>query len=218
MHNVSPAPGRFALLQVVAVQPIGAFLDWGRPRSEGELFLPTREQTEEVRPGDEIVVYIYLDKTNRPIASMRLDEFFDRDTSKLHVEQAVDLLVYGETPLAYDAIINNRYVGVLYHSEVFRKLEYGERLPGYVKKVRDDGKVDLILQPFGIKGVDDLGGQILDRLKREGGFLPLTDKTEPETIYELFAVSKKKYKMALGALYKRELISIDPDGIRLTPN
>jgi uncharacterized protein len=212
MHDVSPAPGRFALLQVVAVQSIGAFLEWGQ---RDQLFLPNREQTEPVTLGDEIVVYIYLDKTDRPVASMRLDEFFDRDTSRLHVEQAVDLLVYGETPLAYDAIINNRYVGFLYHSEVFRKLEYGERVRGYVKKIREDGKVDLILQPLGIKGLDDLGRSILERIKHQGGFLPVTDKTEPETIYEMFGVSKKKFKMALGALYKRELVSLESDGVRL---
>lgn len=209
--NPTPAVGRFAHLKVSAVQSMGAFLEWGRP---DQLFLPTREQTEALSPGDDVVVFIFLDKTERPVASMHLDQFIDQDTSRLYPEQRVELLVFAETPLGFQAIINDRQVGVLYHGEVFQTLDYGSRLPGYVKRVREDGKVDLILQPIGIKGTDDLGRQILDRLRERGGFLPLTDKSTPETIYSLFGVSKKKYKMALGSLYKKQLISIDEDGIR----
>jgi predicted RNA-binding protein (virulence factor B family) len=207
-----PAVGRFALLKVAAVQSMGAFLEWGRP---DQLFLPTREQTEPVSAGEEVVVYVFLDKTERPVASMHLSEFLDTDTRPLRLEQRVDLLIYAETPLGFQAIINDRYPGVLYHSEVFQTLDYGTRLPGYIKHIREDGKVDLILQPLGIKGSQDLGRQILERLKERGGFLPLTDKSTPETIYALFGVSKKKYKMALGGLYKNQQIRIENEGIRL---
>ena len=204
--------GEFAILRVVSLEPIGAFLDWGLPK---DLFLPFREQTRELKIGHEIIVYIYTDNTGRTAASMRIEKFLDKDTSVYSTEQKVDLLIFGQSDLGFKAVINGKHLGMLYKNEVFQDLRYADQLTGYIKKVRDDGKIDLILQPFGSLGADDLGQKILDILKEKGGFLPLTDKTPPEIIYELFGVSKKKYKMALGGIYKKKLISIDQDGIKL---
>ena len=204
--------GDFAILRVVSIEPVGAFLDWGLPKN---LFLPFREQTRDLRVGQEIIVYLYIDNTGRVSSSMRLEKFLEKETSTYKPEQKVDLLIIGETDLGFKAIINNRNLGILYKNEVFQDLRYADQLIGYIKKVRPDGKIDLILQPFGNKGASDLGQQILNRLKENNGFLKLTEKTPPEKIYELFGVSKKKYKMALGDIYKKKLVLIEPDGIRL---
>lgn len=204
--------GEFAILRVVSLEPVGAFLDWGLPK---DLFLPFREQTRELQIGHEIIVYIYTDNTGRSASSMRIEKFLDKDTSVYRVEQKVELLIFGQTDLGYKAIINGKHLGMLYKNEVFQDIRYADQLTGYIKKVREDGKIDLILQPFGSKGADDLGQKILDLLKEKGGFLPLTEKTPPDTIYELFGVSKKKYKMALGGIYKKKLITIESDGIKL---
>lgn len=207
-----PAVGRFAKLKVLATQRIGAYLDWGQPE---ELFLPFREQVELVEVGEEIVVFIFLDEFERPLATMHLDGHVDLDTSSLQPRQKVDLLLVAETKIGYQAIIDGRWAGMLYKSEVFQQLDYGMEITGYIKHIRDDRKVDLILQRPGLAGAHDLGRQILDKLRDSGGFLALTDKTDPETIYAAFAVSKKKFKDAIGGLFKRGQISIDPDGLRL---
>lgn len=204
--------GEFAILRVVAIEPVGAFLDWGLPK---DLFLPFREQTRELQIGHEIIVYIYIDNTGRTASSMRLEKFLQKDTSVYSLEQKVDLLIIGQTDLGFKAIINGKHLGILYKNEVFQDLRYTDQLPGYIKKIRDDGKVDLILQAFGNKGADELGEKILNLLKEKGGFLAITDKTTPEIIYEFFGVSKKKYKMALGGIYRKKLISVEPDSIRL---
>lgn len=211
--EASAKVGEFAVLRVVSLEPVGAFLDWGLPK---DLFLPFREQTRELQVGHEIIVYLYTDNTGRTSSSMRLEKFLDKDTSVYSIEQKVDLLIIGKTDLGYKAIINGKHLGIIYNNEVFQDIRYADKMPGYIKKIREDGKIDLILQPFGNKGADDLGQKILDLLKEKGGFLPLTDKTSPEEIYDLFGVSKKKYKMALGGIYKKKLITIAPDGIKLT--
>lgn len=212
--SATPVPqvGEYAILRVASIEPVGAFLDWGLPK---DLFLPFREQTRELQVGHEIIVCLYTDNNGRIASSMRLEKFLDKDTSVYTVEQKVDLLIIGKTDLGYKAIINGKHLGILYQNEVFQDLRYTDQVPGYVKKIRDDGKIDLILQPFGNKGTGDLGEIILAKLGEKGGFLPLTDKTSPEIIYNLFGVSKKKYKMALGGIYKKKLITIETDGIKL---
>lgn len=208
MYNI----GDFCVLRVVDMQSIGAFLDWGQ---EKDLFLPFSEQTMKFEIGDEVVVCIYEDNQGRPCSSMRLERFVNKDVSALKPEQKVELLVFAKTELGYKALINKSHLGVLFKNEVFQDIQYAEVLPGYIKQVRDDGKIDLILQPFGNKGSGDLGQKILDVLTENNGFLDITDKTSPEKIYDLFGVSKKKYKMALGGIYKKKLITIDDSGIRL---
>ena len=205
--------GEFACLNVVDVKEVGAFLDLG---TDKDLFLPRSEQTRSIEPDDHVVVYIYLDKTDRLTGSMRLDEHFSTEPADYKAGQQVDLLIYAETDLGYKAIINNKHEGVLYHSEVFQELGYGEKMKGYIKFIREDGKIDLILQGPGHKAAqNDIGPLILEEIKKAGGFLPVNDKTSAEKIYELFGVSKKKYKIALGGLYKKRLITVNDDGIRL---
>jgi len=205
--------GEFAFLKVVDIKEIGAFLDWGLPK---DLFLPHSEQTRSIQVGQSVIVYIYLDKTERITASMRLDRHVSSEPEKYTEGQEVDLLIVAETDMGFKAIINNHHWGVLYHSEVFQPLSYGQRIKGFIKKLREDSKIDLILQQAGHKAAQgDIGPKILEELKKQGGFLPVNDKTSAETIYDLFGVSKKKYKIALGGLYKKRLITVDEDGIRL---
>lgn len=212
--NMAPIAelGDFTTLEVVDLQEIGTFLDLGVSK---DLFLPFSEQTRTLDKGDFVVVYVYLDKMDRLTASMKVDSFLSKEPPAYQIDEPVDLLIYAETELGFKAVINNAHSGMLYHSEVFQKLQYGQRINGFIKKVRDDGKVDLILQKPGHQAaLDDIGPRILEELIKAGGFLALTDKSEAPQIYELFGVSKKKFKIALGGLYKKRLITIAPDGIR----
>lgn len=204
--------GEFAHLKVKAIENVGAFLDWGLPK---DLFLPFSEQTRDLRVGHYVVVHMYLDKSDRLCASMRLDRFMDKESGSYKEGDIVDLFIAVKTDMGFKAIINGRHWGVLYANEVFQKLDFGQKLKGYIKKIRPDGKIDLSLQQEGHKGSDDIGEKILQTLKSQNGFLALNEKTSPETIYNLFGVSKKKYKMALGGLYKKRLVTIHDDGIRL---
>ncbi|WP_415062174.1 S1 RNA-binding domain-containing protein [Bdellovibrio sp.] len=204
--------GQFAHLRVKALEKVGAFLDWGLPK---DLFLPFSEQTRELRVGQYAVVYIYLDKSDRISASMRLDRFMDKEPGNYEEGSAVDLFIAAKTELGFKAIINGRHWGVLYSNEVFEPLDYGQRVKGFIKKIRPDGKIDLSLQKAGYKAAEDIGEKILQVLQDKGGYLPINDKTSAETIYDLFGVSKKKYKMALGGLYKQRIITVNEDGIRL---
>lgn len=204
--------GTFGLLKVKSIERVGAFLDWGLPK---DLFLPYSEQTRDLKIGQNVLVYLYLDNTDRIASSMRLDRFMDKESGNYEAGQSVDLLIAAKTDLGYKAIINGRHWGMLYANEVFQQLEYGQRLKGFIKQVRDDGKIDLRLNEAGHKATADIGERIMELLKSKGGFLPITDKTDPEAIYDLFGVSKKKYKIALGGLYKKRLITVHDDGIRL---
>ena len=210
--NNAPAIGQFCILRVVSLESVGAFLDWGKPK---DLLLPFREQTRDVRIGEEIVVYIYEDNTQRPCSSMRIEKFLDKETAPYKDGEKVDLLIFGESDLGFKAVINQKHLGMLFKNELFQDIRYSDTLSGYIKRVRDDKKIDLILQPLGNFGSGDLGEQILEKLKSENGFLPITDKTDPNVIYNMFGVSKKKYKMALGGIYKKKLITIEDGGIRL---
>ncbi|MBS2038345.1 GntR family transcriptional regulator [bacterium] len=204
----------FARLRVVSQTRSGAFLDWGEPK---DLYLPMEEQTRELAQGEWVVVYLFVDFTNRPAASMRVENYADADASRLRAGQRVRLWIVEETQLGFKALIEQRYLGVLYHSEIFQPLSPGRELLGYVKKIREDGKVDLILQAPGIQGRSEIGQRILEALECANGFLPLTEKSAPEDIYARFQVSKKQFKMALGGLYKQRLVSLDEDGVRLLP-
>jgi predicted RNA-binding protein (virulence factor B family) len=204
--------GQVASLKVLAVEEVGVFLDWGVPK---DLFLPHREMTRDLELGHFVIVYVYIDKSNRMAATMRVDKYINKTKPTYQPGDKVDLMIFGQSDLGFKAVINGVHTGQLYNNEIFERLTPGQRLPGYVKKVREDGKIDLLLQPFGNKGAKDLGEQILAAIKDNNGFLPITDKTTPDEIYDLFGVSKKKYKIALGGLYKKRLITISDDGIKL---
>lgn len=206
--------GEFALLEVVAVENIGAFLDWGQPK---DLFLPFAEQEGRVEVGEEIIIYTYLDKAERVTASMRLNRNKAKFEMKYNAGDTVDLLIAAKTDLGFKAIIDNKHMGLLFKNEVFQELHYGQKVKGFIKALRPDGKVDLSLQSgaIGHKAAAGIDDKILELLNAKGGFLPIHDKTPSEYIHGLFGVSKKKYKIALGALYKKRLITVDDDGIRL---
>ncbi len=205
--------GEYALLRVVGIEPVGAFLDWGQPK---DLFLPFAERTRVVRYDEEIIVYTYIDKSDRVSASMRLDRNKAKTNEGLVEGQKVDLIIAGETDMGFKAVINCCTLGVLYHNEVFQRLHYGQKLQGFIKKIRDDDRIDLILQQAGHKAaVEGIAPKILELLNQQGGFVAINDKTDADMIYKLFGVSKNKYKIALGGLYKSEQITVDKDGIRL---
>ncbi|MBU0681466.1 MAG: GntR family transcriptional regulator [Proteobacteria bacterium] len=205
--------GRFAKLRVKAQSPSGAYLDWGMQK---DLLVPKREQQTRMEEGKSYVVYVFLDeKTNRIAASSKLDKFLDLQPPEYEEGQEVDLLIYGQSDLGYTAIVDHAHLGMVYKNEVFQKLSIGQEIRGYIKKVREDLKIDLSLQPSGYKKIDDVSKGILATLKDHGGRIAVTDKTPPEEIYALFGISKKTFKKAIGALYKRRLITMDDKGIRL---
>ncbi|MBI4826692.1 MAG: GntR family transcriptional regulator [Nitrospirae bacterium] len=203
----------FALLKVVAVNSAGAFLDWGLPK---DLLVPYSEQRPVMKEGESYVVRIYLDlNSNRLAASSKLDKFLNDDSGDLKPGQEVELLICEQTGLGWKAIVNNSHWGVLYDNEIFQPLNKGQRIKGFIKKIRDDKKIDLCLQKPGYEKVDDISETIIAALKEQGGFIPVTDKSSPEIIYKLFGISKKTYKKAIGAIYKKKLITIENDGIKL---
>ena len=205
--------GEFALMTVVSVTPVGAFMDWGLPK---DLLVPFREQQVPMEEGQSYLVFVYLDdETQRIAGSSRLDKFVDNLPVDYEPEEEVDLIIAGKTDLGYKAIIDNSHWGLLFKNEVFTPLKTGDRLKGYIKNIRPDEKIDLVLQKPGYEKIDSIAQGVLDRLKAAGNFLPANDKTDPAEISTLFGISKKNFKKAIGALYKQRLITIEPDGIRL---
>jgi predicted RNA-binding protein (virulence factor B family) len=206
--------GQYGVLKVVANTASGAYLDWGLPL---DLFVPKSEQRERMAVGKSYVVYVFLDhETKRITASTKLDKYLDRTPPNYPEGSEVDLLIYEKTELGYKAVVNRRYGGMLYGSEVFQPLSSGRQLRGYIKKIRDDGKLDLSLQPPGYQGVEELARTILETIKARGGRIGVTDKSPPAEIHALFGVSKNLFKMAIGALYKKRLITIGPKAISLS--
>ncbi|MBN2685902.1 MAG: GntR family transcriptional regulator [Pontiellaceae bacterium] len=205
--------GEFALLKVKDASRIGAFMDWGLPK---DLLVPFREQRTPMREGQSYLVYLYHDRVSgRIVASAKLDKFLAGSQRIFKMGEKVELTVWQRTDLGYKAIIENENWGMVFHNDVFQPLERGQRLTGYIKRVRPDGRIDLALQPPGYGKVTDLTTVILDALKSNGGFLPITDKTPPAAIYDRFGVSKKTYKAAIGALYKKRLIEFTDEGTKL---
>jgi predicted RNA-binding protein (virulence factor B family) len=205
--------GDFALLKVIAVESVGAFLDWGLLK---DLLVPFGEQSPTMEIGKSYIVKIYVDKkSNRIAATTRLDRYLDNEPGNFHAGQEVELLICNQTEIGYKAIINGTHWGVLYSNEVFQPLKSGQRTKGYIKKIRSDNKIDLSLHRPGYERVDDITDAIINVLKEQGGFISVTDKSSPETIHKLFGVSKKTYKKAIGAIYRKKLITIENDGIKL---
>jgi len=205
--------GEFAMLRVKSVNKIGTFLDWGIMK---DLLVPFREQKVTMEEGRSYLVYIYVDEeSKRIVASAKLGKFLDKSVPEYTIGQEVELVIESESDLGYKAIINNCHWGILYENEVFEQLAKGLKIKGYIKKIRPDNKIDLSLHPLGYDKVDPLTQMILDELKKEGGFIAVSDKSEAEEVYRIFGISKKSFKQAIGALYKRRLITLSPDGIRL---
>jgi len=205
--------GSCAFLKVIDTNRVGAFLDWGLAK---DLLVPFSEQQQRMQVGSTYVVYVFYDhQTDRIVATSKLRRHLDEQSPWLKPQQAVELIVYDKTELGYKAVIDNQYLGLIFHPDAFRPLHIGERLPGFVKAIRPDGKIDLIISQHSAQGDNQLESQILKHLKQRGGKSQITDKSAPEIIYREFKVSKKKYKNALGALYKKRQILIAADAISL---
>jgi predicted RNA-binding protein (virulence factor B family) len=204
--------GEFALLKVIESTTVGSFLDWGL---EKDLLLPFGEQLEPVRRGDQVLVRIYLHSSGRIAASAKLDKFIVPVDETITEGDEVTLLVYAATDLGTKVIINDRFGGLIFHTELVVKPKPGELLRGYVKKIREDGKVDVTLRQGGAQEAEKDRRIILDALAANNGFLTLTDKSTPEEIAALLRLSKKSFKKALGGLYKEGAVTMLPGGIRL---
>lgn len=205
--------GDFAVMQVKSVASVGAFLEWGIMK---DLLVPYSEQTVSLRTGQKVLVYVYLDnKTKRVVASAKWERYTEKqDFSELEEGAEVSVLVASETELGYKVLINKRYVGLIYKNEVFSKINIGDTLTAYISKIRIDGKIDVRLKKSGYEAVAGESAKILEKLEKAGGFLPTTDKSPAEEIYEIYGVSKKVYKKAIGELYKKRIIVLEPNGIR----
>jgi hypothetical protein len=209
--------GEFACLEVLSVHPqAGAFLDWGLAK---DLLVPFHEQEFPLRVGDRVVVYVGIDvQTNRIIASTRLNRHLNRDTPAYRDGQPVNILVAGKTPLGYSAIVENAHLGQLYHSQLAAPLRIGQKLRGFVRTVRANGKIDLSLDAAGYKRVAPLTIQIVAALEKNGGRLAFDDNSSPAAVRETFGVSKNAFKQALGKLYKQRRIAFLKPGIQLLEN
>jgi len=203
----------FALLEVVAVTQVGAFLNWGLPK---DLFVPFREQRQPMEEGKKYLVFVYLDNnTKRIAASSKIEQYLDNIPVDYDENEEVDLIVVNETDLGFNAIIDNSHLGIIYKNEVFQTLNPGDKIQGYIKKIRTDGKIDLRLDKIGYEKITSFVDRIIVELQKNNGFLPLTDKSSPEEIYKTFKISKKNFKAAIGALYKKRFIALEENGIRL---
>ncbi len=201
----------FRLLQVVEVNEIGAFLDWGL---EKHLLVPFREQRNKMKEGQWYVVYCYLDeRTNRLVASNKIDKFLSNDNINLKIWEEVDLLVTRQTDLGWEVVVNNKHKGLVYFNEVFKRINIGDSLPGCIKHIRPDNKLDISLQPLGTRVLEPAANKIYDVLVANGGYLALHDKSNPEEIREELQMSKKTFKKGIGTLYKARKIEIKEDGI-----
>lgn len=203
----------FAFLEVAWVNEFGAFLDWGLMK---DLFVPFREQKMKMQKGHRYIVHAHVDEDSyRIMASAKVEHYLSKEMPDYQPGQEVDVLIWQKTDLGFKAIVENRFGGLLYDSEIFQHLETGMRLSVYIKQVRQDGKIDLVLQKPGAKKVDDFSEALLRYIKEQGGFTPLNDKSAAEEIYETFGVSKKTFKKAVGDLYKKRLVMLEDGGIRL---
>jgi predicted RNA-binding protein (virulence factor B family) len=205
--------GQFAKLRVVAHSSSGAYLDWGLQK---DLLVPKREQHAKMEKGKSYVVFVFLDKkTKRITASSKLDKFLGLRAPNYDQGEEVDLFICDKTNLGYKVIVNNSHWGMVYKNEVFQKLHIGQHLKGYIKIIREDLKIDISLQKTGYKRVDDISQSILKTIKDLGGSIAVTDKSPPGDIYSMFGISKKTFKKAIGALYKKKLINIETSSIKL---
>ena len=205
--------GQFACLKVTSVTKVGAFLDWGLPK---ELLCPFSEQRNEMQEGRKYIVYLYLDEqTDRLVATTKVNKYFQTKNIELKEGDEVDLLIAGKSDLGYKCIINQTYVGLIFENETFQKMHLGLETKGYIKKIREDNKIDVSLQLESYKNILPHADLILKVLKENNGFLNLTDKSDPAVIKEIFQISKKAFKKALGSLYKKRLIRIEEEGIFL---
>lgn len=205
--------GQFAYLEVAWVNEFGAFLNWGLMK---DLFVPFREQKMKMQKGHKYIVHAHVDEDSyRIMASAKVERYLSKEPPQYEPGEEVDILVWQKTDLGFKVIVENQFSGLLYQNEIFQPVETGMKLRAYIKQVREDGKIDLVLQKLGAKKVDDFSEVLLQYIKDHDGFITLNDKSAAETIYDAFGVSKKTFKKAVGDLYKRRLVVLEEGGIRL---
>lgn len=202
----------FAVLKCVDTAPFGAFMDWGLDR---DLLIPNGEQAEPIQPGEYYICYFYLDDEDRPTGTTRVGRVLERNDVELKLKEKVDLIVWERTRLGYKVIINHLHEGLIYHNEIFKNVFVGKPMTGYVKKIREDKRIDISLERIGYKAVHDHTDVILEAIRDHGGMLPLHDKSDPQDIKDQLKMSKKVFKKAIGSLYKAKKIIIKPDGLYL---
>lgn len=203
----------FGYLRCSDVNNYGAFMDWGLVK---QLFVPFKEQARPMKVGNWYIVYLYMDeKTNRLVGSSKTNRFLDNENMSLERFDEVDIMVTHLTDKGANVIINGKHKGLIFVDDIFEDIRSGDRMKAYVKKIRDDKKVDVVLQAPGFRSIEPNAQYILDELKAAGGFLPFHDKTDPDTIKNELGLSKKSFKKALGSLYKDKQINITEEGIEL---
>ena len=206
--------GEFAYLKVAWVNQYGAFLDWGLMK---DLFVPFREQKAKMEVGKKYMVHVHLDEESyRIVASAKVDRYLSKEKADYQPGEEVDILIWQKTDLGFKTIIENTYSGLLYDNEIFRNLSAGMRLTAYVKQVREDGKIDLVLDKSGKERVTDFSPVLLEYIRTHGGRIGFGDKSPAEDIYATFSVSKKTFKKAVGELYKARLITVSDYALELT--
>ncbi|HCE4713679.1 TPA: GntR family transcriptional regulator [Vibrio parahaemolyticus] len=206
--------GEWGLMKIEGINQTGAFVNWGI--KEKDLLIPFSEQRARFTAGQNILVYVYTDKASgRIVGTTKFNKWLDKTPANYEVNEEVDLIIAERSQLGYKAIVNGKHWGMIFPSDVFGKLFIGKKLKGYIKQVREDGKIDLSLQKVGVAKMDDLSSKIIDLLEKKDGFLPLNDKSSPEAIFDAFRTSKGTYKKTIGGLYKQGKIVIEKDGIRL---
>lgn len=205
--------GDFAYLEVAWVNQYGAFLNWGLMK---DLFCPFREQKMRMVKGNKYIVHVHLDEESyRIMASAKVEHFLSEDMPSYQRGDEVDMLVWQNTDLGFKVIVDNKFQGLIYDDQIFEYIHTGDRMKGYVNTVRPDGKIDLMVQPLGRRRTTDFTDTLLEYMRDNGGTCPVGDKSDAEDIKDLFHVSKKVFKRAVGDLYKRRLISISDNGLKL---
>lgn len=205
--------GEFAYLEVAWINQFGAFLNWGLMK---DLFVPFSEQKMKMQVGKSYIIYAYLDEESyRIVATAKIDKYLSKDTPEYEPGTEVNILIWQKTDLGFKAIIENKYAGLIYENEVFQDVRTGMQMKAYVKQVREDGKIDLMLQKTGMAKVGDFSQTLLEYIESHNGDISFNDKSDADVIYETFGVSKKTFKKAVGDLYKKRLISLREGGITL---
>ncbi|MBP6065078.1 S1-like domain-containing RNA-binding protein [Bacteroides sp.] len=208
--------GEFACLEVAWVNEFGAFLNWGLMK---DLFVPFSEQKMKMQVGNKYVVHAHLDEESyRIVASAKVDRYLSKEMATYEPGDEVNILIWQKTDLGFKAIIENQYSGLLYEGEIFQPLRTGMKLKAFVKQVREDGKIDLMLQKPGFEKIDDFAKTLLDYIEEHDGRIDLTDKSPAEDIYDTFSVSKKTFKKGVGDLYRKRLIVLHDNSITLAPS
>jgi len=205
--------GESVYLKVAQINPVGTFMDWGLSK---DLLVPYSEQAKPMEEGFSYVVHIYQDEeSKRIVATTLLKEILMDKAFYLKDQEPVDLLIYGESPLGYKAVVNQKYRGLIFRNEVFQPIRIGQKLKGFIKQIREDKKIDICLQLPEAAVKDDLMQKVLDYLAQHQGVCLITDKSQPDDIYATFRISKAKYKRTLGRLLKQKKIRISKEKIEL---